>query len=120
MDDRRPHVLLIVEDDDLARRALSSHLARRGWEVRAAATVREGLDLLEPEPDCLVLDLMLPDGDGETVLRADRRRHLRTRIVIASATGDEDRLDAVRALGPDAILRKPIRLDELCYACEGG
>ena len=116
--DRQRRLLLIVEDHDLSRRALAKLLERLGWEVRAAASIAEGLELLDQEPDCLVLDLMLPDGDGESVLRAVRERHLRTRVVVATGTGDEGRLDAVRGLRPDAILRKPLKVDELCVACE--
>ncbi len=112
------HLLLIVEDHELSRRALASLLSRQGWEVHAVATVSEGLELLDDVPECVVLDLMLPDGDGETVLRAVRERSLPTRVVIASGTGDEDRLEALRSLHPDAILRKPLRIDEVCHACE--
>jgi CheY-like chemotaxis protein len=112
------HLLLIVEDHEFSRRALESLMKRLGWEVRAVDSIADGLEMLDLEPDCLVLDLMLPDGNGEDVLRAVRERRLKTRVVVATGTGDEGRLDAVRGLGPDAILRKPLRLAELCGACE--
>lgn len=114
----RRHLLLIVEDHDLSRRALASLLSHHGWEVQAVATVREGLTLLDQEPECLVLDLMLPDGDGEVVLREVRERNLQTRVIVATGTDDAGRLDAIRDLHPDAILHKPLKIDEVCHACE--
>jgi DNA-binding response OmpR family regulator len=37
---------------------------RRGWEVQSASTLQDGIALLDSKPDCVILDLMLPDGDG--------------------------------------------------------
>jgi DNA-binding response OmpR family regulator len=115
---RQRHALLLVEDHDATRRILAKLLQRKGYEVRTAATVSEGLDSLDPEPDCLILDLMLPDGEGEAVLRRVRDRGLRTRVVVTTATGDEARLERVRRLGPAALLRKPIEVEEVCRACD--
>ena len=52
--------------------------------ARAAAS----LDLLSGglEPDCMILDLMLPDGEGEAVLREVRERHLRTHVAVCTGT----------------------------------
>lgn len=112
--------LAIVEDHDSTRWLLAKLLERKGWEVQTAATIAEGFALLEPRPDCLILDLMLPDGDGEVILRHVREHDLGTRVVVTTGTGDEDRLEAVRGLRPDAVLRKPIDLDEVCRACGSG
>lgn len=112
------HVLLLVEDHEATRRLMARLLSLNGWEVRTAATIAEGLAQLDPEPDCVLLDLMLPDGDGETVLRRVREAHPRTRVAVATATGDEARLEVVRRLGPDALLRKPLDFGEVCRACE--
>ncbi|MCA1686598.1 MAG: response regulator, partial [Planctomycetia bacterium] len=77
----------------------------------------------EPEPCCLVLDLSLPDGDGELVLRRLRDRGLRSRVVVATGVVDGKRLESVAALGLDALLTKPIHLadvwggDKSCRVC---
>jgi DNA-binding response OmpR family regulator len=112
-------VVLLVEGHDASRYVLGRLLSRQGYEVRPAATVAEGLNLLEPEPDCVVLGLTLPDGRGETLLRRVREAGLNARVVVITGVRDERRLEAVRALGADAVLRKPLSVDDLCQACGG-
>lgn len=116
--DRQRHALLLVEDHDTTRRVLARLLSLNGWEVQTASTIAEGLALLDSGPDCVIVDLMLPDGEGEMVLRRVRDGRLRTRVVVTTATADEARLERVRRLGADAILRKPIDVDEVCRLCE--
>lgn len=111
------HVLLIVEDHEATRRTLARLLTLYGWEVRTAATIAEGLRLIADEPDWIILDLMLPDGDGEDILRRVKEAGLGTRVAVATGTHDPARLDAVRRLGADAVLSKPIDLDEVCRLC---
>src|SRR4051794_19285678 len=116
--DRQRHALVLVEDHDTTRRVLAPLLSLNGWHVQTASTVAEGLALLASGPDCVVLDLMLPDGDGETVLRRVRDERLPTRVVVATATGDEARLERIWRLKPDAVLQKPLDVDEVCRVCE--
>jgi two-component system response regulator RegA len=100
--------LLIVEDDGSIRRVWHEIFNRRGWDVAAADTVAEGLALLEPAPDFLILDLSLPDGCGEVILRKVREDNLRTRVTVMTGVDDVARLRRVRQLRPEALLRKPI------------
>jgi DNA-binding response OmpR family regulator len=116
MDRRR--IMLIVEDHEPTRRTLAKLFAMRGYEVHVASTITEGLKLLAVDPDCLILDLMLPDGEGEDVLRRVRGTGSRTKVAVASGTGDERRLEAVRRLSPDALFRKPICLNDIERICE--
>jgi DNA-binding response OmpR family regulator len=76
-------------------------------------TLAAGSALLDQSPDCVILDLMLPDGEGEAILRTIRAERRPIRVVVASAVSDENRLEAVEQLEPDAILTKPIRMGEL-------
>jgi two-component system, OmpR family, response regulator len=113
-------LLMIVEDHLSTRRTLGGMFSRRGWEVCLAPTIAEALSLLDHglEPDCLVLDLMLPDGDGEQVLRRVRALGLKTRVAVCTATSEPTRLGALRGWEPDALLIKPIDADVLCNLCE--
>ncbi|HEU5115086.1 MAG TPA: response regulator, partial [Isosphaeraceae bacterium] len=61
--------VLIIEDDRASYLALRSILLRRGCQVELANGVSEGIGKLDAELDWIVLDLMLPDGDGEDVLK---------------------------------------------------
>src|SRR4051794_39929642 len=105
-----PPRLLIVEDHQDIRTPLRRLLVYRGWDVLEAAIVAEGLAQLDPPPACVVLDLMLPDGNGETVLHAVREGQLPTRVLVYTAAYDLDRLDGVSSLGPDALFLKPTGL----------
>jgi CheY-like chemotaxis protein len=115
------HRMLIVEDEPASRYLMARIFSRRGWDVAAVGTVAEGLAALDsgPEPDCLLLDLMLPDGQGEDVLRRVRSDGLRTRVVVSTAVWDEGRLGVLRALGADHVLAKPLDCDDICRLCGG-
>jgi DNA-binding response OmpR family regulator len=112
----RPRIL-IVDDDSYTCAALHTLFSRQGWLVATASTVSEALAQLEPEPACMLLDLNLPDGRGESVLREVRARSLRTRVVVCSATDDPRRLAAVRGLNPELMLWKPIELAPVFQLC---
>jgi DNA-binding response OmpR family regulator len=109
--------LLVVEDDLASRRAIRTVFTLRGWDVSSVATVTEALRLLDPPPDCVLLDLMLPDGEGEAVLRAVRNRNLPTRVVVTTGSSDPDRLRDLDRMGPDAVLNKPLNVNDVCRAC---
>jgi two-component system, OmpR family, KDP operon response regulator KdpE len=104
------HRLLIVEDHDSTRTALEKIFAHIGWHVSSAATLAEGLVFLEAElePCCVILDLMLPDGDGEAILKRIREKGFKTRTIICTAVSDADRMTAVNDLEPDLVLTKPV------------
>jgi len=104
--------LLVVEDDRTTSSALLAIFHRRGWEVLAAGSLAEAMPLLASSPDYLILDLMLPDGDGMLVLERIRADSLSIRVVVTTGSSDQ-RLDAIARLRPDAFLRKPVCLPEL-------
>jgi two-component system KDP operon response regulator KdpE len=106
-------VILIVEDDEAARVAIASNLRARGHEVDEAGDVREALRLWDVRrPDLILLDLGLPDLDGQAVILRVRREAT-TPIIVVSARGrEEDRVAALDA-GADDYLTKPFGLSEL-------
>jgi CheY-like chemotaxis protein len=115
LEDRKP-LLLLVEDDDSTLSALRKLFTRLGWDVRSAMTVSEALAMLVLEPEMIVLDLMLPDGDGLAVLRKVRSEGSSARVVVATGVEDRRRLEEVRRHLPDALLRKPMEFDDLIRA----
>ncbi len=102
------HRLLVVEDDELTRTSWDVIFSQRGWDVSTARSVAEGLSLLDPVPDYLILDLTLPDGDGETILRRIRQKNLKTRVAVTTGESSPSRLQGVRDLKPEAVFLKPI------------
>jgi two-component system alkaline phosphatase synthesis response regulator PhoP len=105
--------LLIVEDDDVLREVWRVVFSNRGWEVVVATTVAEGLSLLDPPPDYLILDLLLPDQGGEVILRRVRDADLKTRVAVTTAADDPNYLSEIRALHPDALFEKPVNVADV-------
>ncbi len=110
--------LLVVDDDPYLRSALHTLFARQGWQVSLAATVSESRALLDPTPCCVILDLDLPGGRGEDLLREIRARRLRTRVAVCSGLDDPSRLAVVRSLAPELLLWKPFELPPVIRLCE--
>ena len=106
--------VLIVEDDEVIARGMASHLASAGFDPLCVARGQAGLARLRYErPDVCVLDLMLPELDGWSLIETARREGIGTPIVVVSARGTEhDRVHALE-IGADDYLVKPFSMKEL-------
>ncbi|MDX2014222.1 MAG: response regulator transcription factor [Myxococcaceae bacterium] len=106
--------LLVVEDDRNLREALAETLVDEGYDVSTAATLAEARAVLRAGAvDVLVLDLMLPDGDGSTLCAELKRAGAPSRVLMLTARTLED--DVVKGFdaGADDYVAKPYRLKEL-------
>lgn len=106
-------LVLVIEDEPQMRRFLRATLHAHDYQVVEAATGREGLmQAAGRNPEVVLLDLGLPDGDGLDVAR-ELRRSGRAPIIVLSARGQEH--DKVAALdqGADDYLTKPFGVPEL-------
>lgn len=105
--------VLLVEDDRELRRTLHDALAVEGYEVVTAASLSEGLALARhAAPDLVLLDLGLPDGDGETLLAELRRRTALPVLVISARESDGQKIRLLDG-GADDYLVKPFAVGEL-------
>jgi two-component system, OmpR family, KDP operon response regulator KdpE len=105
--------VLVVDDEPQIVRGLKIILRDAGYAVESAETKAQALAALGSRPpDALVLDLVLPDGEGVEVCR-EVRRFSRLPILVLSAVGDER--EKVRALdaGADDYVTKPFGTGEL-------
>jgi two-component system KDP operon response regulator KdpE len=111
MADAKPTALLI-EDEKQIRRFVRSALEDVGWAVNEAETMSAGLSAASTRnPDLIVLDLGLPDGDGMDLLR-DLRTWSKVPVIVLSArVSEEDKVLALDA-GADDYLTKPFGLGE--------
>jgi DNA-binding response OmpR family regulator len=102
----RPRILF-VEDELSISEPFSKALAREGFEPHVAGTAARALELADSlEPDLILLDLHLPDGDGRDVCRTIRARS-GVPIIILTARGTEtDRIVGLE-LGADDYVVKP-------------
>jgi len=109
---RRPCVLLIDDDRDLCA-LMQEYLEQHGCAVSVAHDGRAGLAAaLEPGPDVVTLDVMLPILDGFEVLRQLRRRSIVPVVMLTARTAAEDRISGLEA-GADDYLPKPFNPAEL-------
>jgi CheY-like chemotaxis protein len=108
--------VLVVENEPAIREVVALVLTDEGCEVRAHNGGRDALRLLRRwQPDVVVLDLRLPDHEGETFLHACREDVAgETPILVMSASSNLDHHAA--RLGVDSILPKPFDIDDLCRA----
>lgn len=106
-------VILVIEDDAQIRRVLATSLGAYGYELYAAETGSEGLQLAhEHEPDLVILDLGLPDMEGLELIGELRKRPSQE-ILVLSARESEDMKVRALDLGADDYLTKPFGLYEL-------
>jgi two-component system chemotaxis response regulator CheY len=102
--------ILLVEDNEDVALALTVRLAGAGFEVRSMDTATGGIKALDVfEPDLVLLDLLVPEGGGFSVLKALRKAPHTRRVPVIVMTGLEDRdYEAkIRTLGVNALLYKP-------------
>ncbi len=105
--------ILVVEDDVASRNALRMLLRHSGFDGAYAGTVAEGLALLQWEPAAIILDLMLPDGNGASILQYIRSKNLPIRVAVATGVGDLTAMIDVPRLQPDVVFRKPLDFNRL-------
>lgn len=108
-----PAKVLIVEDEKQIRRFVRVAVEEEGCQVAEAETMAQGLlEAGARQPDLLILDLGLPDGNGIDLIR-DLRAWSDTPVLILSARSQEhDKIDALDA-GADDYLTKPFSVGEL-------
>ena len=111
--------VLVVDDEPSILRVVTANLRARGYEALTAASGKDALTMVETQqPDCIVLDLGLPDVGGLEVLR-----HLRawttTPVVILTAVDDEHRRAMAFDLGADDYVTKPFSMTDLLARVRG-
>jgi two-component system, OmpR family, response regulator MprA len=107
--------ILVVDDERAVRESLRRALELEGYEIELAEDGNQALERLgsEPEPDAMVLDVLMPGLDGLEVSRTVRRNGSRLPILMLTArTQVEDRVEGLDA-GADDYLTKPFALEEL-------
>jgi DNA-binding response OmpR family regulator len=108
--------ILIAEDNAEIRALVSSILIEEGHKVSVAQNGQQALDMmLEDAPDVLVLDIMMPQMDGYSVLKELKTSGIRDTMKILVLTAKTSESDWVRGykLGADAYVTKPFDIDEL-------
>ncbi len=106
--------ILVVEDNDDLREIIVRSLEKERYVAESAATYSDArMKAFVYEYDCILLDIMLPDGNGLTLLRELAAKGRRNNVIILSAKDSiEDKVNGLE-LGADDYLPKPFHLAEL-------
>ena len=104
--------ILIIEDDHDIREAVSILLKNEGYDVVQADRGMKGLDLLDETFDLVMLDVMMPGGDGVYICRKIREISGVPILFLTAKTGSHARYEGLMA-GGDDYLGKPFSFEEL-------
>jgi PAS domain S-box-containing protein len=113
--------ILIVEDEEILRLAVSQGLRKKGFLVMEASDGSNAMDLLRihnDKIDVVLLDVTLPGTSSREVFEQTQRMQPDLKVIVTSAYGKETVDASFAGLRVEHFLRKPFRLDELC-ACVG-
>lgn len=118
--DGRPLRVLIVEDETGIAEALVAAFRFRGWTADSVGTVAEATELVRLlVPDLMVLDVMLPDGDGFRLLEVLRARNPQIAVLFLTARdAPHDRVHGIE-IGGDDYITKPFDLSEVLARSAG-
>ncbi len=110
---QKNETILVVEDDPQIQDFIMYALAEEGYGVVQARGVEEAMRKLRAKnPDIMVLDLGLPDGDGINLIRRIRKNYNLPIIVVSARDKDEDKVEALDR-GAEDYLTKPFSSAEL-------
>ena len=113
--------LLVIDDDNLVRAALTDMLQTAGFEVVTASNGRLGLELLDTTPvDAIITDILMPEQEGLETIREARQRFPDIRILAISGGGagggETQLLRFAESFGADQTLPKPFTGSQLVAA----
>jgi CheY-like chemotaxis protein len=108
----KPLSILVADDVDEVRDLLQGCLTKAGHSVACASTGAMALKMLKEQPfDLLITDVIMPDGDGLSVIMGIKKAHLPVRILVISGGGKyfnaENCVHVAEGLGAHAALFKP-------------
>jgi len=106
--------ILLIEDENELAESITSYLEGNNFVCEWASSLHTAMDKISGyEYDCILLDLMLPDGYGFEILKELKRQHKTEGVIIISAKETlETRIEGLQ-LGADDYLTKPFHLSEL-------
>ncbi|RLJ32604.1 DNA-binding response OmpR family regulator [Chryseobacterium sp. 7] len=106
--------ILIVEDEAALAQSISEYLSGENYLCETASTFGEAMNKIETfDYDCILLDIMLPDGNGLAILEELKKQQKQDGVIIISAKNAlDDKIEGLK-LGADDYLTKPFHLSEL-------
>ncbi len=106
--------ILIIEDEQELAKSIAEYLSDESYLCEHATTFHQAIDKIETfDYDCILLDIMLPDGNGMKLLEELKKMKKQDGVIIISAKNSlEDKINGLQ-IGADDYLTKPFHLAEL-------
>ncbi|MFT9847288.1 response regulator [Aneurinibacillus sp. REN35] len=115
-EDEKPKRILIIDDDEALLASIHQVLSLAGFDVEVLSDASTGLDeMLNKQPDCIILDVMMPELNGFNVMRrirSDTQRQFTPVLFLTAKSDIEDKYKGFQ-LGADEYLTKPFQFEEL-------
>lgn len=106
--------ILIVDDEENARIALSKILSREGYDVASVGNGHEALNYLRGrEVELIITDINMPEMNGMAFLRELNRRHPASNVIMITAYGEVESYIEAMNLGAFEYINKPVKFEEL-------
>lgn len=106
--------ILVVDDEENARMALSKILTRQGYEVASAGNGYEALNYLRgKDVELIITDINMPEMNGLAFLRELNRSHPASNVIMITAYGEVESYIEAMNLGAFEYINKPVKVDEL-------
>src|SRR3954471_10111875 len=97
MPEKRARTILIIDDEEQLRKLMTRIISLEGYEVTSAKNLREARGILSTrDPDLVLSDVRLPDGDGVDFVREIKKEHPLTEVILLTAYGNIS--DGVQAM----------------------
>ncbi len=110
-------LILITDDAAFSRRMIKKAVKQDEHETLEAANGRECLEMISTNsPECILLDLLMPEVDGFAVLQKLRDQESKIPVIVLSADIQESVTQQCLELGAVMVLRKPPKAPEICDA----
>lgn len=107
-------LILIIDDSSTTRKAILQIVKADGYEALTAVNGREGLEIIAATPpDCIILDLIMPDVDGFEVLKALREQRSKIPVIVLTADIQKIVRQECLELGAADFINKPMIKKEL-------
>lgn len=111
--------ILVVDDDEYIRELFEEYLTEVGIDVIDAHDGNQTIEKLKTsKPDMLILDLLMPNMDGYSLIETIRQSDKNVPLIVISGTTDSSAEDKAKNLGANQYLAKPVDANELIDAVQ--
>ncbi len=119
VESKQPKRILVIDDDQAMSRAIDQLLTHYGFEVTVASTLSEAREHFLDDHDLIVLDVMLPDGNGLDLLETIRLNGKKSRVYVLTANTQPQTDRQISRLTPNRHFRKPFNFLEILDSIRG-